>query len=100
MSKYHCNFPNCSYSTEIRTQIHKHHIIPREENGSDKEWNLIFLCPNHHSKIFVPSAKKGIHSKKSKDSIILLNKYKSTQGSILEYQECSTNTIKLVEINM
>lgn len=29
--------------------VEVHHIKPRRENGPDEEWNLITLCPNHHT---------------------------------------------------
>ena len=29
-------------------RVHLHHIIKRKECGSDKEDNLVYLCPNHH----------------------------------------------------
>lgn len=82
---YYCQFPNCLYHTNIRSQINYHHIVPSELNGSDKDYNRIYLCPNHHSKIYVPLAKSGIHSIKGKDSIIIIRKLSSTIGTIIEY---------------
>lgn len=81
---YYCQFPNCLYFTNIRSQINYHHIIPSELNGSDKDYNRIYLCPNHHSKVYVPLAKSGIHCVKGKDSIVILGKLSSTIGSIIE----------------
>lgn len=83
--RYHCQFPNCSYETNLRAQIDLHHIIPKENNGLDDEWNRIWLCPTHHRKIYIPESKKGMHSSKSNDSIVLKGKLKSTGGLLLEY---------------
>ena len=39
-----CEYPGCDseYGLEV------HHIIPRAEGGSNKQSNLIVLCPTHH----------------------------------------------------
>jgi hypothetical protein len=42
---HRCEKPNCR---EWNVQ-QIHHIIPREEGGKNDVWNLIVLCPNHHS---------------------------------------------------
>lgn len=39
-----CCYPNCSQSVGLEV----HHIIPRSQGGTNKENNLIVLCPNHH----------------------------------------------------
>lgn len=83
--KYHCEFPNCTYETNQRSHIHIHHIIPREFGGCDKKWNKIFLCPNcHATKIFVPNS-SGIHSYKTKETIVIKGWRISTGGRMLEY---------------
>lgn len=82
---YNCQFPDCKYQTENRSQIVDHHIIPRELGGSNKKNNLIFLCPNHHTKIYIPEATNGIHAIKGDDSIILKGWLNSTGGKVLEY---------------
>jgi len=82
---YKCEFPNCLYTTENRSQIHYHHIVPKELNGNNNQGNLIYLCPNHHSFIYVPECKTGIHSIKHPNSIIIINKLRSTTGIVLEY---------------
>lgn len=87
MRTYNCEFPNCSYSSKNRSQIHEHHIVPRELGGNNKKNNKIYLCPNCHNKIFIPESKKGIHSKCYIDSIILKGRLKSTAGLVLEYIE-------------
>lgn len=85
--KYQCEFPKCGYITENRTQIHEHHIIPRELNGSDKKSNKLFVCPNCHNKIFIPDSNSGIHSFNNANSIIINHKLDSTSGPVLEYVE-------------
>ena len=89
--KYNCKFPKCDYSTNHRSQINYHHIVPQELNGTDKDYNRIWLCPTHHTKIYVPKSKSGIHSIKSFDSIILIGWMSSTKGRVLEYQDRSGN---------
>jgi len=82
---YYCQFPGCIYCTNIRSQINYHHIKPVELNGSDKDYNRLYLCPNHHSIVYIPEAKSGIHSIKGDNFIILLGKFKSTSGMVVEY---------------
>jgi len=81
-----CYFPGCSYSTDYRHQIHYHHIIPESMGGSDKEFNRIFVCPNHHAQIFVPNS-KGVHSIQGADSIIIHGWVRSTGGRLLHYTD-------------
>lgn len=82
---YYCEFPGCEYCTIVKSQINYHHIKPKELNGVDSDFNRIYLCPTHHTKIFVPNSKNGIHSIKGDDSIILLGWWDSTGGKVLEY---------------
>jgi hypothetical protein len=39
-----CWYPNCKETITLDV----HHIIPRAEGGSNKENNLVVLCPTHH----------------------------------------------------
>lgn len=80
---YHCEFPGCDYSTESRTQIEYHHITPKSKGGKNDRSNRAWLCPNHHKKIYIPTEEKGIHSKQSEDSIILVGWMQSTAGRTL-----------------
>lgn len=83
---YKCESPICvGYETENRHQIHCHHIIPREHGGNNKKSNLIFLCPNCHSCVFIEESTQGIHSIKTKNSIILNGWLQSSGGRVLEY---------------
>jgi len=46
-----CEHPDCA-----ERNVHEvHHIKPREEGGRNSVWNLIVLCPNHHT-----LAQKGV----------------------------------------
>lgn len=83
---FSCEFPYCDYSTNDRSKIDYHHIIPREHDGTNDEWNLIYLCPNHHRRIYI-SGTHGNHSRKSEDSIEINGWKSSTGGKILEYIE-------------
>ncbi len=40
-----CEYPNCPE----RNALEIHHIRPREEGGNNTVWNLLVLCPNHHT---------------------------------------------------
>lgn len=31
-----------------RLYVETHHVIPLRESGSDRVWNVVALCPNHH----------------------------------------------------
>lgn len=84
-TKFYCNFPGCQYSTNKKSAIHIHHIVPRALGGSNKKYNLIYLCQMHHSLIYVPEAKEGIHSIRLPQSIILNGWKMSTNGFLLEY---------------
>lgn len=95
--KYSCEFPKCDYSTSHRSQVNYHHILPLELNGSDKEYNRIWLCPTHHTKIYVPESKSGMHSCKGRDSIVLIQWLSSTAGRVLEYQDIKGNNFYEME---
>lgn len=84
---YKCEFPNCDYECSDRNQIHEHHIVPKELNGSNKRFNIIRVCPNCHARIYIPESKHGNHSIKSKNSVVLLQWLKSTDGKVLSYIE-------------
>ena len=88
---YKCEFPNCNYVCEERSQIHNHHIVPRELNGSEKQSNKIYLCPNCHTRVYVPEVKSGIHSIKATNSIIIKGWLQSTAGRALEYINSNGN---------
>jgi len=83
--KYHCQFPGCDYKTNEKSQIVSHHIKPVELNGSDAAYNRINVCPTHHTHIYIPAAKHGIHIIKGENSIIILGWLQSTGGRVLEY---------------
>ena len=91
MKEYKCQFPKCDYSTTHRSQIQYHHIVPLELNGSNKQYNRIWLCPTCHTKVFVKESRSGIHSIQGKDSIIIIQWMNSTSGRVLEYQDRSGN---------
>ena len=84
--RYECKFPFCKYCTNNRNKIHFHHIIPRELGGVDNDRNIIELCPNHHSLIYVPESLFGVHSIRDLGSIIIRNRYLSSDGWVLEYE--------------
>jgi len=81
---YKCQL--CEFITEERSKIHKHHILPKELNGSNKKHNLVYLCANCHNKVYIIESKTGNHSIKSKQSIII-NGWRLCSNShrILEY---------------
>jgi hypothetical protein len=83
MKVYYCEL--CNFKTKYRNEIQTHHIVPRELNGSNDKWNLVYLCPNCHHLIFVPNSKSGHHSIRTPNSIIIVCKYLSTDGPILSY---------------
>jgi len=89
--RYSCEFPKCNYSTDHRSQINYHHIVPQELKGSNKDYNRIWLCPTHHTKIYIPESARGMHSIKGSDSIILIRWLSSTKGRILEYKDIDGN---------
>ena len=82
MKRYKCEF--CDYETNERSRIHIHHIIPRQAGGSNKQHNLVMLCPNHHNQIYSEHSKNGIHTHQE-DSIQITGWYFSTAGWVLGY---------------
>jgi len=91
---YQCQMPECSYICEDISQINFHHIVPRSMGGSDKKSNLIELCPNCHSKIYVEGVKSGTHAVKTKNSIILMGKLLSSGGFVLEYRNIDDDNLQ------
>ena len=90
--RYKCYF--CDYTTDIRSQIHKHHITPQEIGGrNNKDSNVLFLCPNHHSQVYEPSSIHGIHSKKGCKSIQIICWRFSSMGRLLEYIDETGKTL-------
>ena len=82
---YKCEFPNCDYVCESRSQIQIHHIVPKELGGSEQQSNKITLCPNCHTRVYVPDVKSGIHSIKADNSIIIKGWFASSAGRALQY---------------
>jgi len=78
---YYCEL--CDYKTENRNNIEYHHIVPKELEGSDKLFNRVYLCPNHHKMVYIEDSKAGIHSIRNSDSIIIRGWFKSTTGDVL-----------------
>ena len=83
---YYCQLPNCDYQTESKSQINFHHIIPKSLNGSNKKSNLLAVCPNCHSTIYVSGVVTGPHSVKSDNSIVINKKVQTTAGMAIEYK--------------
>ena len=67
--RYKCYI--CGFETDVKSQIHIHHIIPKSLGGSNSTFNLITLCPTCHSKVYIPEINAGIHSIKRR--IIISN---------------------------
>lgn len=86
---FKCEFPFCEYETDERNLIHFHHIKPKELSGNNQANNRIHLCPNCHAKIFIPESKFGNHSIEGKESITILSRLLSTNGSVLHYRKSS-----------
>lgn len=77
---YYCEL--CTYSTPNRNNIENHHIVPKELEGSDLNWNRIYLCPNCHKRVYIEGSTSGIHSIKNSDSIIIKGLFNSTDGKL------------------
>lgn len=81
---YECYFPNCVFTTEYKSKLDRHHIIPKEISYSK---HTIQLCKNHHALIYVPESKAGQHSINTPESIQIIKMYKSTDGDVLHYKD-------------
>jgi len=89
--QYKCEGPGCLYTCTDKHQIHLHHVIPKSNGGSNRKNNLVRLCPNCHNKIYVPGVKRGIHSIKANNYIILKSILSSSGGLVLEYEDSTTS---------
>lgn len=85
---FQCSFPGCD-KVLSKSLIEQHHIIPREIDNTPRNKKIIPLCPLHHKLIYVPEATAGQHSINNPESIQILNKYNSTNGQTLHYQDFS-----------
>ena len=88
-----CQF--CDFEGE-RCELHSHHIIPKEVQVENRSWNLLFVCPTCHNRIYIPESKSGIHSIKKSNSIIVKQWYPSTHGRVLEFID-HTGKVQFVE---
>lgn len=88
------SFPSCTYQTTSRSQIHYHHIIPKELGGKNQSKNRIWLCPTHHTHIYVPDALAGHHTQRSEHSIVLLGWRTSTKGKVLLYRHLNESEVQ------
>jgi len=94
MARYNCIF--CDYKTDYRNNIHCHHIIPRELNGTDDDYNLVYLCPNHHGQVYIENTKTGIHSIPMKNAIVIIGWVLSTNGYMLSYRFLNDSNIQYI----
>jgi 5-methylcytosine-specific restriction endonuclease McrA len=87
-SLYECWFPGCCNTYPEKSSVDIHHIIPKGmPESSEKPFNKIVLCPSCHRRIFVPGTKRGIHSIKRNDSIILKGYLSTSVGKALLYED-------------
>ena len=91
---YYCQMPECEYICEDKSQIHFHHIIPSSLGGNNRDSNLIGLCPNCHTRVYVPEMEYGMHSIKHSNSIILISKMLSTGGQVISYKTIDDDEVK------
>jgi len=84
MPTFKCYFPDCEYTTQSRSKIDMHHIIPREIDPRTKL--TVPLCKTHHAMIYIEKATAGQHSIKCPDSLIIKGKFKSTDGDSILYE--------------
>jgi len=87
MPTYQCQLENCSYTTTSRAQIHYHHIVPKELGGKHSRENRVWLCPTHHTHVYVQEAIYGHHTQINEHSIIILGWRMSTVGRVLIYKK-------------
>ena len=91
---YQCQMPECDYVCEDKSQINFHHIVPKSMGGSNSLSNLLELCPNCHSRIYIPEMEFGIHAIKHNNSVILLGKLFSTGGYLISYTDVTDIDVK------
>lgn len=84
-----CGFPGCKKVASARSLIDLHHIKPICMGGSDLAYNRMWVCPDHHRRIFVPDCPSGHHSIKHLDSIIVIGYLNSSVGRVLHFVDPS-----------
>lgn len=89
MATYKCSFPGCNYTTNSRSKIDYHHVIPREIDPNSKI--TIPLCKTHHALIYVPESKSGQHSIKTDESLVILGQFQSTMGNSIHFESATGN---------
>ena len=62
--------------------------------GSNNNFNIVYCCPNCHSRIYVDPEVGGIHGKEIKESIKIIRWYNNRR--ILEIIHCNTNKTELI----
>lgn len=83
-----CGFPGCRKVAHSRSLMDLHHILPMCMEGTDAPWNRMWVCPDHHRKIFVPGCQYGHHALKHIDSIVVVGYLNSSVGRVLQYIDC------------
>lgn len=58
-----CEMTNEEHLAEYSRELHAHHIVPREDGGSDDKTNLVALCQSCHRKF------ESIHAKRMEEVI-------------------------------
>jgi hypothetical protein len=81
-------FPGCGFKTHQRNLMDYHHIVPKSLGGEDAPRNRIWLCAGCHRKIHVPEVSSGIHLAIGLESIVILQKLKTSAGEALRYVSC------------
>lgn len=74
----------CGFQTNLKSQIHIHHIKPKQAGGLNSKWNLVTLCARCHPLIWSKYATSGIHAIKHKQSIQIICWRQSTAGKLLQ----------------
>ncbi len=70
---YFCGLKRTEHKSS-RSLIELHHIVPREENGSNDADNILPVCSNHHSMIHL-------------GMITPIRFYNSTRGIVLHWKD-------------
>jgi len=93
MKNYSCWWPGCNYCTSSRSKIDFHHVTPKEVNPHPSNKTTIPLCKTHHALVYHPEATSGQHSIKTEDSLVIQLFTKSTNGTVVLYEDMSGNNI-------
>lgn len=91
-TEYKCHWPGCKFHTNERSEIELHHIVPRELWPRLNQHVKLSFCPTHHRMIYHPDCKRGHHSIKADNKLMIHHIYPvAPSGYAVEFENTRGN---------